>query len=164
MGKQESLGHNKKQESRSPKRSRSPDVSRNFENSSFQRRKSSKIETSDSDIEHSSRDFDNLLNKSSSDRTDNQSDKNDKYRKDIRDKKDYREKKEKCRERKSIDNDRESDKEWGKPHIKLKIVPEERGVVPPLRIKTENNEKPKLGLKLTLKKSTGSGSYYSVGE
>merc|ERR1739842_134866 len=110
------------------------------------------------------------------------------YRKDIRDKKDYRdkkdnrdrkedrkreksekdrrraEKKEKCRERRSIDNDRESDKEWGKPHIKLKIVPEERGVVPPLRIKTENNEKPKLGLKLTLKKSTGSGSYYSVGE
>ncbi|CAL4121675.1 unnamed protein product, partial [Meganyctiphanes norvegica] len=182
----ESLGHNK-QERRSPKRPRSPDVSRNFDNSSSQKHKSSKLDTSDSDIEQSYRNFDNLLKTNNSDRTDSLSDKNDRYRKDFKDKKDYRdrkdekdrkedkkreksekdrkraEKKEKYRERKSIEKERESEKEH-KPHIKLKIVPEERGVVPPLRIKTENKEKPKLGLKLTLKKSTGSGSYYSVGE
>ncbi|KAG0711010.1 hypothetical protein GWK47_021578 [Chionoecetes opilio] len=43
--------------------------------------------------------------------------------------------------------------------LKIKFKSEERALVPPLRIRTEER-----GLKLTLKKQEGSGAYYSVGE
>ncbi|XP_050716609.1 mucin-2-like isoform X2 [Eriocheir sinensis] len=43
--------------------------------------------------------------------------------------------------------------------LRIKFKTEERALVPPLRIRTEER-----GLKLTLKKQEGSGAYYSVGE
>ncbi|XP_042231849.1 mucin-17-like [Homarus americanus] len=45
--------------------------------------------------------------------------------------------------------------------LKIKLKSEERALVPPLRIRTEDRGS---GLKLTLKKQEGSGAYYSVGE
>ena len=79
--------------------------------------------------------------------------------------------KEKRRERVERDkkkSDRTKVKERGKDRekedrppkkLKIKFKSEERALVPPLRIRTEER-----GLKLTLKKQEGSGAYYSVGE
>lgn len=79
--------------------------------------------------------------------------------------------KEKRRERMDKDkkkSDRTKVKERGKDRekedrppkkLKIKFKSEERAIVPPLRIRTEER-----GLKLTLKKQEGSGAYYSVGE
>ncbi|KAK7071654.1 hypothetical protein SK128_024689 [Halocaridina rubra] len=66
-------------------------------------------------------------------------------------------KSDRCKER-----GRDKEKEDRPPKkLKIKLKHEERAVVPPLRIRTEDRGS---GLKLTLKKQEGSEAYYSVGE
>lgn len=74
------------------------------------------------------------------------------------------------RDRRKSDKVKERDKERGRDRekedrppkkLKIKLKSDDRAIVPPLRIRTEERG---IGLKLTLKKQEGSGAYYSVGE
>lgn len=74
------------------------------------------------------------------------------------------------RDRRKSDKVKERDKERGRDRekedrppkkLKIKLKSDDRAIVPPLRIRTEERG---IGLKLTIKKQEGSGAYYSVGE